>query len=112
MLGTRAVDAAEFASRAIAKYLNDALSTGDPVLIAIGNLVRALAWRKLPQRLNVSSQVSFTDLVPADQQGDLLDNVVVTAVPEPFTWAMMILGFFGVGFMAYRRKSLGGLRLA
>jgi DNA-binding phage protein len=41
MLGTRAVDAAEFASRAIAKYLNDALSTGDPVLIAIGNLVRA-----------------------------------------------------------------------
>jgi hypothetical protein len=29
----------------------------------------------------------------------------VTAVPEPSTWAMMILGFCGVGFMAYRRKS-------
>jgi PEP-CTERM motif len=29
----------------------------------------------------------------------------VTAVPEPSTWAMMILGFVGVGFMAYRRKS-------
>lgn len=28
-----------------------------------------------------------------------------TAVPEPSTWAMMILGFAGVGFMAYRRKS-------
>jgi hypothetical protein len=28
----------------------------------------------------------------------------VAAVPEPSTWAMMILGFFGVGFMAYRRK--------
>jgi hypothetical protein len=111
MLGTRAVDAAEFASRAIAKYLNDALSTGDPVLIAIGNLVRA-SLEEAAERLNVSSQVSFTDLGPADQQGDLLDNVVVTAVPEPFTWAMMILGFFGVGFMAYRRKSLGGLRLA
>lgn len=27
------------------------------------------------------------------------------AVPEPSTWAMMILGFCGVGFMAYRRKS-------
>jgi hypothetical protein len=25
-------------------------------------------------------------------------------VPEPATWAMMILGFFGVGFMAYRRR--------
>ena len=29
----------------------------------------------------------------------------VSAVPEPSTWAMMILGFAGVGFMAYRRKS-------
>jgi hypothetical protein len=26
-------------------------------------------------------------------------------VPEPSTWAMMILGFAGVGYMAYRRKS-------
>lgn len=32
-------------------------------------------------------------------------EVAVTAVPEPATWAMMILGFAGVGFMAYRRKS-------
>jgi hypothetical protein len=29
----------------------------------------------------------------------------VSAVPEPSTWAMMFLGFAGVGFMAYRRKS-------
>ena len=27
------------------------------------------------------------------------------AVPEPSTWAMLILGFAGLGFMAYRRKS-------
>jgi hypothetical protein len=32
---------------------------------------------------------------------------VVTAVPEPSTWAMMILGFCGLGFMAYRRKQSG-----
>jgi hypothetical protein len=36
----------------------------------------------------------------------------VAAVPEPSTWAMMILGFAGIGFMAYRRKNHGGLRLA
>ena len=30
---------------------------------------------------------------------------VADAVPEPSTWAMMLLGFAGVGFMAYRRKS-------
>lgn len=28
----------------------------------------------------------------------------VAAVPEPSTWAMMILGFAGIGFMAYRRR--------
>lgn len=27
------------------------------------------------------------------------------AVPEASTWAMMLLGFLGLGFMAYRRKS-------
>jgi hypothetical protein len=37
---------------------------------------------------------------------------LTTDVPEPSTWAMMILGFFGVGFMAYRRKSSVALRLA
>lgn len=34
-----------------------------------------------------------------------VNDVTVGAVPEPSTWAMMILGFAGVGFMAYRRKS-------
>jgi hypothetical protein len=31
--------------------------------------------------------------------------IATAAVPEPSTWAMMILGFAGLGFMAYRRKS-------
>jgi len=30
---------------------------------------------------------------------------ITAAVPEPSTWAMMILGFCGLGFMAYRRKN-------
>jgi hypothetical protein len=30
---------------------------------------------------------------------------VSPSVPEPSTWAMLLLGFAGVGFMAYRRKS-------
>jgi hypothetical protein len=35
-----------------------------------------------------------------------IDNLSfgVSAVPEPSTWAMMMLGFFGVGAMAYRKK--------
>ena len=30
--------------------------------------------------------------------------VIGSAVPEPSTWAMMLLGFAGISFMAYRRK--------
>lgn len=29
----------------------------------------------------------------------------VGSIPEPSTWAMLLLGFAGVGFMAYRRQS-------
>jgi len=31
-------------------------------------------------------------------------NAGVAPVPEASTWGMMILGFFGIGFMAYRRR--------
>lgn len=33
-------------------------------------------------------------------------------VPEPATWAMMMIGFAGVGFMAHRRKSKRALMTA
>ncbi|PYJ69955.1 MAG: hypothetical protein DME75_10120 [Verrucomicrobia bacterium] len=39
---------------------------------------------------------------------EYFDNVslnVTSAVPEPSTWAMLILGFVGVGFIAYRRRN-------
>ena len=57
-----------------------------------------------------------------DNLGLILDNITVdaaaptptaAAVPEPSTWAMMILGCTGVGFMAYRRSRKDqGLTLA
>jgi hypothetical protein len=30
----------------------------------------------------------------------------VSPVPQPSTWAMMILGFAAIGFMAYRRNKM------
>jgi hypothetical protein len=33
-----------------------------------------------------------------------VSSSVVDAVPEPSTWAMMILGFAGIGAMTYRRR--------
>jgi len=45
------------------------------------------------------------DFVITDTGPPLAFRFEVTAVPEPSTWAMMLLGFAGVGFMAYRRKA-------
>jgi hypothetical protein len=33
------------------------------------------------------------------------DFVDVSAVPEPSTWAMMLLGFVGLGFLAHRKRA-------
>jgi hypothetical protein len=35
--------------------------------------------------------------------------VSVAAVPEPSTWAMMLLGFAGVGYVTYRRRKVAAL---
>jgi hypothetical protein len=40
-------------------------------------------------------------------RADFTFETAAPPVPEPSTWAMMILGFAGVGFMAYRRKRGG-----
>jgi hypothetical protein len=58
-----------------------------------------------------TTNISFGDLgTLADTSGTnvdfIIDNVSVAAVPEPSTWAMMILGFLGVGFVAYRRRGI------
>jgi hypothetical protein len=60
----------------------------------------------------LGGQLSFVDTGPSNQQGDLLALVNVTAVPESSTWAMMILGFLGVGFLAYRRNHNQPFRFA
>jgi hypothetical protein len=68
----------------------------------------------LPYRDNPAFQTSFVGQGPNGDGGcsncyfgeiAVLSIPSVSGVPEPSTWAMMILGFAGVGFMAYRRKS-------
>ena len=34
----------------------------------------------------------------------VIGGVVSGAVPEPSTWAMMLLGFAGLGYVGYRRR--------
>jgi hypothetical protein len=74
------------------------------------------AFESLTFTYNGSANVlSFASLDSPDPGyfGPVLGDVSVAAVPEPATWAMMILGFLAVGFVAYRRKSnLMDMRIA
>jgi hypothetical protein len=71
----------------------------------------------LPFSDSVATQFAF-GTTPANTYIDYYNgqfipaNFSVSAVPEPSTWAMMILGFFGVGFVAYRRNNKSQFRLA
>ena len=40
-----------------------------------------------------------------------VDNVSLTAVPEPAAWAMMLVGFGGLGFAAFRRTRKASLSI-
>jgi hypothetical protein len=54
----------------------------------------------------------FNDLVPENAPSGLLVTTTASAVPESSSWAMMILGFWGVGFMACRRRNGTALTVA
>jgi hypothetical protein len=58
-------------------------------------------------------QVNDIDVLLGASPTVPVTGLIVASIPEPSTWAMMILGFAGVGFMAYRRRSQGpAFRLA
>jgi hypothetical protein len=54
---------------------------------------------------NALTTLSFAQVDNCCNGGILLDSINVSAVPEPATWTMMIMGFFGLGFLGYRRKA-------
>jgi hypothetical protein len=63
---------------------------------AIGNGLFSIGVTKELREISSSSGANGNQQLVLD---------VSPSVPEPSTWAMLILGFAGVGFMAYRRKS-------
>jgi hypothetical protein len=46
--------------------------------------------------VTLPDNLSFKDISP-----------LIEAVPEPSTWAMLLIGFAGIGFAAYRRRQNG-----
>lgn len=61
---------------------------------------------------STTSVLDFSNTVGRNNGGVLLDAVNVTAVPEPATWGLMLLGFLGVGFVSYRRSNKPAFRVA
>lgn len=73
--------------------------------LAVGTLPggnNSLIFSSVPGQIDQASPYS-SEAEAGDIGFQLLGNV--SAVPEPATWTMMILGFAGLGFLAYRRKS-------
>jgi hypothetical protein len=99
---------------------DDILFAGTDPLFDLSGLVFTTATYEFNVWGNGAGNYSYYDTTPIGTQNNLgagngPDQVAVSiaAVPEPSTWAMLILGFAGVGFMAYRRKSVGpAFRLA
>ena len=107
-----------------------AISAGTPVDILFSRDAAGLFTASTVVAGITTSQISFLDssnlasftgsqirffqddlVVPNENSSGKATRITISSsaitpgVPEPSTWAMMILGFAGVGFMAYRRKN-------
>lgn len=77
--------------------------------LAAGNYYLAVTMTTISADPPISSSI-FT----LNPDGGVIPgpDVLAPSVPEPSTWAMTILGFAGLGFMAYRRKTRPALMAA
>jgi hypothetical protein len=75
--------------RSIARHGGDGGGSGHKRVLHVG----AVAFDFITD--GTSNTISFSEVEKPSYIG--LDDLSVTAVPEPSTWAMMILGFAGVG---------------
>ncbi len=87
-------------------------------LLQAGNLEIMTLGNDLNYQYQYTSTLDYATtlggftLVDINQPGTWAAPPNISAVPEPSTWAMMILGFAGIGFMAYRRKAKPALLAA
>jgi hypothetical protein len=58
-----------------------------------------------PSALGVTSNTYVYNTSNSPTNHDVLVSASISAVPEPSTWAMLVLGFGGVGLLAYRRRN-------
>jgi hypothetical protein len=83
-------------------------------LTNFGTFTPTFSWTQVTETFVAqgATPLVFAGTILEGDHSSGIDNISISAVPEPSTWAMMILGFFGVGLAAYRRKSRSTFRLA
>ena len=83
--------------------ITDALGTHD---INTGNTPVLTPGGTVSSYVNIFDDIAITS-VKFTSSGIAFefDNLTIAAVPEASTWAMMLLGFLGLGFFGYRKSS-------
>lgn len=118
--GSNSGSQANVYSNSFGAALSNPTNNGTAISFADGKEV--FNFNDLPVNIGSNSLTfAYASLGDADHAGFQglgdegwgIEQVAISAaVPEPATWAMMILGFVGVGFMGYRRQSKPTFRFA
>jgi hypothetical protein len=85
---------------------------GGQAISVVGNAVVGVEGNGTVEFLGTFSQLTWTNPLYENWYGFDVGFQSVAAVPEPSTWAMLMLGFAGLGVMAYRRKNTMALAAA
>jgi hypothetical protein len=98
VITTQKVDAQTTEPQALLVSLDDVSSGSD--FLGAGLKIITLDWGSIPLPHAPIDEVSLDGTVTYT-----FTPTVPGAVPEPSTWAMMLLGFAGLGYARYRRAS-------
>ena len=112
-LFSSSVDGTEFTvnydATANSLTFNYIMGTGDPTVHYLG-ISQASSYYLFYDVAGITSAtINLTDLFPNNRGWSHLDvyDTGGPAVPEPATWAMMLIGFAGIGFSMRRRANVG-----
>ena len=102
------------ASNSSVVFSNGGGADGDSVFWQVGSSATLGTGTAFAGNILANASITLTTGADIEDGRALAINGAVTldtndvftgVVPEPSTWVMMLLGFAGIGFMAYRRKS-------
>lgn len=98
---TETVDGKTFTTT-LADVTSISLTGGTTLSNIVASTTETGTTLSLPDILN--TPMTWTAGIVGTNYGTIDVTNKVTAVPEPSTWAMMILGFLGLAFVASRKK--------